>query len=596
MLLRKFGEGGPVVHVARKQRVSQRPVARKISKEREAKEREYLLLAEKLRRRCKDDCRFFIENYVQIEDRDAPGLAVPFTLWPKQVEVLDLFLTRRLIIVLKARQLGLTWEALSYGAWRMVFTPGYAVNALSRSELEAKELARRLTFIMRHLPWWIAVEEKDAGPDYIGTTWEATTMSVTIRHYYIDGKRRKEYEPSTFTSLTSGPESGRSFTVNLVILDEWAFQQWAADIWAAAYPTINRPTGGQVIGLSSGKRGTHFERTWDDAVNSQNDFVPVFLPWWADPRRDEAWYEATKRALPVTPDSEKNYHTEAPATPEEAFMYSGNNVFNLEKVIERKKALEAKYRENPPLRGRLECDVNARGDPVAKTVRFVSDENGWLTVYEEPQPGVPYVIGGDIAEGGIDWSTGYVINNLTGKQVAMWRGHTDTDLYALEMFKLGHWYNEALVAIEVNFDRHPVKMLQRWGYYHQYKREKIDDISGKKEYKFGWVTSSMNRGPLIAGFVAVARDNLDCIVDLTTLGEMLTFVRNEDGKPEALAGKFDDCVLAGAIAYKARDQQAMTTKPSESFLVGGKIRKKDAVIEDDDDEDEAYEVPGFYGM
>jgi hypothetical protein len=60
----------------------------------------------------KKSCKHFIEYFVKIEDRDAVELAVPFTLWPGQVQALDTFLNNRLNIVLKARQLGLTWLSL----------------------------------------------------------------------------------------------------------------------------------------------------------------------------------------------------------------------------------------------------------------------------------------------------------------------------------------------------------------------------------------------------------------------------------------------------------------------------------------------------
>ena len=38
-------------------------------------------------------------------------------------------------------------------------------------------------------------------------------------------------------------------------------------------------------------------------------------------------------------------------------------------------------------------------------------------------------------------------------------------------------------------------------------------------------------------------------------GEMFTFVRNEKGKPEAMAKKFDDCVMAASIGYAILGEQ-----------------------------------------
>ena len=262
------------------------------------------------RRHCKD----FIERFVKIEDRDAPELAVPFTLWPGQITALDSFMNNRLNIVLKARQLGLTWLALAYAMWRMIFQPGYAVIALSKREDDSKELARRAEFILRYLPPGVIREKKKAPPKWGGLTWESTTLSITINH--------PSGEPSVLNSLTAAQDSGRSLTANLVILDEWAFQQWAREIWTAAYPTINRPTGGQLIGLSTAKRLTLFEEIWRKATQGVNTFARIFLPWSTDPRRTQEWYEQTRKDF-----GELETKQDYPSTPEEAFSAAEGSAF-----------------------------------------------------------------------------------------------------------------------------------------------------------------------------------------------------------------------------------------------------------------------------
>ena len=249
----------------------------------------------------------FLTKAVKIEDRDVVGLAIPFELWPKQMDAAQAIQEQKKVIVLKARQLGLTWLVLAYALWKMLYQEGFSVVALSkREDPDAKELIRRLTFILKHLPCWLIQEKGNTTPGWNGKTWETTSLSLTIKY----GSRT---EPSVFQSMTSSPDSGRSFTANLVMLDEWAFQQYAEEIWSAAYPVINRPTGGQVIGLSTGNPGTLFHKLWDAAMMGENTFYPVFLPWWSDPRRDEDWYTATKKDLPNT------YRREYPAVPEDAW-------------------------------------------------------------------------------------------------------------------------------------------------------------------------------------------------------------------------------------------------------------------------------------
>lgn len=242
----------------------------------------------------------------------------------------------------------------------------------------------------------------------------------------------------------------------------------------------------------------------------------------------------------------------------------GSSVFNAEIVTERLLELRQQYKKESPLKGNIVCKYTDVGDPIKGTERFVPDDNGYLTIYRQPETGRPYVIGGDTAEGGHDYSVMQVIDNITGEQVAVWRGHTDTDLYAKQAYSLGWYYNQALISIEVNFDLHPVKELDRLGYHRQYKREVIDEISKVKQHKHGFRTTKVTRGPIIGELVQVVREEPSSINDLQTLEEMLTFVRNEDGRPEAQDGKHDDTVMALAIAHASRGQQRMyvlTDKP-----------------------------------
>ena len=261
---------------------------------------------------CRKSVFAFIDLCVRIEDVDSVGAETTFELWDGQRQALQAFQTNRLMIVLKARQLGLTWLALAYVLWKMIFNVGYTVVGLSKGEDEAKELVRRLTFMLERAPKWLIRYYKDAPKDWTGPTWEDQTLNLKIHHG--EGKA-----PSRFLAEAAAKDSGRSFTANMVLIDEWALQQWAYEIWQAAYPTINRPTGGQVIGISTAKPGTLFHDLWKGAPD--NGFTRVFLSWDTDPRRDMDWYEATKKALP------RSYRAEYPNTAEEAWSVGVDRFF-----------------------------------------------------------------------------------------------------------------------------------------------------------------------------------------------------------------------------------------------------------------------------
>jgi len=192
---------------------------------------------------------------------------------------------------------------------------------------------------------------------------------------------------------------------------------------------------------------------------------------------------------------------------------------------------------------------------VDNTITWIDDTDGYIKIYEEPKKGYPYVAGGDTAGDGSDNFTGQVLNNVTGNQAAVLKHQFDEDLYTRQMYCLCRHYNQALAAIEINFSTFPVKELQRLGYWHQFKREAIDEITKKKYHKYGFQTNKLSRPLIIAELVQTVRERPELFSDIATLEEMLTFVRNEKGRAEAQEGKHDDLIMGLAIANHARGQE-----------------------------------------
>lgn len=183
-------------------------------------------------------------------------------------------------------------------------------------------------------------------------------------------------------------------------------------------------------------------------------------------------------------------------------------------------------------------------------------DGGAIKIYEEPIPGVPYVIGADTAGGGSDKNVCQVIDNRTGRQVACMRCKTDEDVFARQLYCLGMYYNTALIGVETNLSTYPVMELERLGYPKQYVRQSVDDYTHAVKRAYGFRTDSKTRPLAIATFVKNFREDPESIVDHDTLEEMLTFVRNDDFRPEAENGAHDDTVMAMGIALTIRNQQS----------------------------------------
>lgn len=190
------------------------------------------------------------------------------------------------------------------------------------------------------------------------------------------------------------------------------------------------------------------------------------------------------------------------------------------------------------------------------TIRWVEMDTGPIQIYHEPAPGGAYVIGADTAGEGSDFNVGQVIDHITGQQVCTIRGQMDEDLFAKQLYCLGKHYHTALVSIEANFSSYPIRELERLRYPRQYVRQAEDSFTHRIRQSYGFKTSSVTRPLVIAGLVEVVREHPEWLNDRDTLNEMLTFVRNENGRPEAQEGAHDDCVMSLGIAYYTRGRSA----------------------------------------
>lgn len=226
---------------------------------------------------------------------------------------------------------------------------------------------------------------------------------------------------------------------------------------------------------------------------------------------------------------------------------TGKTVFDAAKLSERMRAIKA-----PEKVGFFDFDYDGK----LHNIRWVDDPDGYIRIYKTPKKGYPYVIGGDTAGEGSDKFVGQVIDNTSGEQVATLRHTFDEDLYARQMYCLGMYYNEALIAVEINYSTYPQKEMEHLGYKKFYVREMEDDIAHRVGNHFGFRTTSLTRPAAIAGLVSIVRDHTNRINDQTTIDEMLTFIRTETMRAEAAEGAHDDCVMALAIAYYCRMQQS----------------------------------------
>jgi len=542
--------------------------------------------------------REFFSKYLKIRDRETSEI-IPFVPNKSQQKLLNIVegwekkypddKTRPTlyVIILKARRQGFSTctEALFFT--RLIREKHKTGMIISFDDDSATNISDMSNIFYQYLPQELKPERRPAHGK--GLFLENNKFDSRIP---ISDTNNPGLQSKFLIDTARNMNAGSSYNIHYLHLSELA--KYPGDVKVMMTSILQAvPSFNSIVIVESTALGfNYFKDLWDDSISGKNDYIPLFIPWFEDEgshmpydgfvlteeeEKIKALYNLSNAQLQWRRWAIKNkcggdigqYRQEYPASPEEAFLSTGKPVFDNESVNNRLQNLKKIYETIPYIQCRLKYTYDASVRKIKDdTIKLIPDKAGNVRLYEMPKHGYPYVIGGDIAEGGADYSSGQCINNVNGLQAAVWHGQCDTDTYAREMYALGKLYNDALIGIETNFDTHPVKELEGLGYWHQYKREIIDSTTNEKQDKHGFRTTTITRPVIIDDLKAVVRESIELVNDIPTLHEMLTFVRNPlTNKPEAQSGKHDDLILALAIAYHVRGQ--MWTTIDEDSLQDG---------------------------
>lgn len=463
-----------------------------------------MLTAEHIKefKKCKEDPIYFICNYIKVV-HPVRGL-VPFALYPFQKRIVDDLQNYRFNILRKFRQAGCTTISAAYALWFTMFQDHKTVAILSKGEAEATEVLERCQIMWAELPDWLKrpVKEKN---------------KHTLR--FNNG--------SVVKSRASSKQAGRSLAGSLLILDEAAFIEHIDTIWAAVYPIIS--TGGKVFALSTvNGMGNWFHTKYTEAKDGLNDFHPIDINWEDHPEykrhKGYEWLyqQMLERTPPVNIDDWERItrgnigHKEWLQEYECAFLGTGDTYIDGEVLSQLTEEIDHEFRNEYSKR---------------------------LRVWDPPYPMYDYLIGVDVSLGrNMDYSAFHVINVYNGKQVAeFYSNSTSINDLASILLEVAKKYNNAYIAIERNALGHVL----------------IDNLVNKYEYEcvledekgdYGVQLTLKNRETILAVMEEFVRMRHIKISSERTLNELVTFIINEQGKPEADENMHDDLVMSLALS------------------------------------------------
>lgn len=502
--------------------------------------------------------RAFIERYFQI-DKAETGELVPFLLNRVQNKYYDELQKDYDIegkgiesalreIVLKARKEGFSSLVLAiFAADDILQENATETLIISYKDDGTKTFRRRYkNFILSYFAskWGIQVNQIDE-------KLERTIFQENENGNYVLRHNKAHF----YCGTASGRTAERGGTTQKLLFSEAAHYPdkevlTAREIIEGTASQVAVNSGMIFIESTANGYGNHYEKTWSLAKSGQSRYKPRFYGW-------REFYTEEEYVLVASGFTDKQMlKQEYPENDDEAFIFSGSPFFDNEQIL--------KYistTKEPISRGEISLE--------GITPKYEEMMNGELEIWEYPRKGNSYVLGADTAEGLVDgdWSVAKVIDNRSLRTVASLRTHVSPDKFEKMVFALGVWYNEAYIAVEGNKDGLWVNTeLFNSRYPNLYFREEIDDITMSVKKKVGWITSMKTRPVMLAELRRMLNQIKDCWNDKGFLEECLTFVRGDNGRPDAMTGKHDDQIIALAIALEVRKNAPMTFEVKDPGL------------------------------
>ena len=341
--------------------------------------------------RCQKDPIHFIEQYVKIISLDE-GL-IPFKLYPFQKDIVGTFHNNRFTICKLPRQSGKSTTIIGYLIHFAIFNEQTNVAILANKASTSRDLLARFQLAYENLPSWLQMGVLN---------WNKGSLELE------NGSR--------IIAASTSASAIRGMTFNIIFLDEFAFvpTHIAEQFFASVYPTITSGKSSKVMIVSTPHGMNMYYRMWMDATNKVSDFIPIEVHWSEVPGRDDKWKEQT-----IKNTSERQFQQEF----ECSFLGSVDTLISV-----------------------LKLQAMPYWDPVEKS--------GGLDVYVQPEKDHEYCISVDVARGGSNDYSAFVVIDITDmpyKMVAKYRNNEIKPLVFPEIiYQVAKNYHNAHLLVEIN--------------------------------------------------------------------------------------------------------------------------------------------------
>lgn len=525
-------------------------------------------------KKCKESPAYFAYTWAYTKS-SKKGIC-RFRLYDFQQDTITAWTQHRYNIILKSRQMGISWLAAAYIVWFIIFgiDKPKDVLCMAHKQAAATKMLDKVKFIMLRLPGWM----QDA-------------LKIRKDQWTVDNRESIQLANGSKVEASSTTENAAvGDTLSLLVVDEAALIPHAEDTWTSLEPTLE--IGGDCLVISTPRGvGNWFHTTFVDAESETNDFNPIVLGWELHPDRlvtrcKKCNKECTKGVGISSCCGHFTYEDESWAR------------IKIRKIGERRFAREYACRFDKSgdtliVAERLELIEQHWMDVLVpkKAARHSPEEGLWI--FKDAVPGHRYIVAADTASGdtatgekdeddldddtvpaigGSDFSACVVIDIDTCEAVATYYGKLLPGKFALILYNLCNTYYQALFVYDATGGwSGPIygKFLEL-GYRRMYRQPKINQggifIKAKinlldDKNKAGFTITNSNRGTIVSAFrelletTSIGEEgDTPVFYDRRILNELKTFIRNKRDRYEHAPGHHDDLVFACLIGFYVREQ------------------------------------------
>jgi hypothetical protein len=482
-------------------------------------------------------------------------------------------------VVLKARRVGMTTEAIARDLWFFLTQdiPSVTILCQSTSKHEPLQAIRAIL-----VPFIDTLRAK-------GLPLNFTKESVSDWEMMDRGAALRIVEAGA--SVKAASKKGRAGRVTRLHATELAFYEYAGETMNALLECVAGPEFGTEIQYESTANGAAGDNRDDpksasgaavfhwavqDAQRGYGGFKFHFVPWYADttcrldiePGNEVAPQTERERQLVkkgVGPEqlywyqrklaekkSQQLVDQEYPSDPDTCFLLSGRTFFEGARTQELLEQIEEPIQV-------LQIRVSGGKPQIVGTAEIPA-----IRIWHKAVHGKLYVLSVDTSEGcDGDASAGILYERGTGRHMATLWGQFKPWELGRQIIPLARMFNNAQIAVErIGYGAECIQSLYQHGYR---------NIFADHDEKLGWINSEPSRSAALARLEEAHRTKHFTTLDRFFLAEIRTFVWREGAnrkmKAEAKKGSHDDLVMAGAIGWDVICRPLPRTRSSEGLPV-----------------------------